>query len=55
MTDEEYAIEYQNAFLDVILSSKSDFIIGGSSNMYLAALLMNPSLSHDLFYFADGY
>ena len=55
MTDEEYVIEYQNAFLDVILSSKADYIIGGSSNMFLAALLMNPSIDYDLFYFADGY
>lgn len=55
MTDEEYLIEYQNAFLDVILSSKSDFILGGSSNMFLAALCMNPNISYDLFYFADGY
>jgi hypothetical protein len=55
MTDNEYKIEYQNAFLDVILSSKADFIIGSSSNMFLAALSMNPSLLYDLFYFADGY
>jgi hypothetical protein len=55
MTDDEYKIEYQNAFLDVILSSKADFIIGSSSNMFLAALSMNPSLLYDLFYFADGY
>lgn len=55
MSDEEYVIEYQNAFLDVILSSKSDFIVGGSSNMFLSALSMNPRLSYDLFYFADGY
>jgi hypothetical protein len=55
MTDEEYNTEYQNAFLDVILSSKADYIIGGSSNMFLAALLMNPSIAYDLFYFADGY
>lgn len=55
MTDEEYLIEYQNAFLDVILSSKADFILGGSSNMFLAALSMNPNISYDLFYFADGY
>ena len=55
MTDEEYKLEYQNAFLDVILSSKTEYIVGSSSNMFLAALLMNPSIVYDLFYFADGY
>jgi len=55
MSDEEYAIEYQNAFLDVILSSKADYIIGSSSNMFLAALSMNPNILYDLFYFTDGY
>jgi hypothetical protein len=55
MTDDEYAIEYQNAFLDVILSSKTDLIIGSSSNMFLSALSMNPDVSYDLFYFTDGY
>lgn len=54
MTDEEYKLEYQNAFLDVILSSKTEYIVGSSSNMFLAALLMNPSIVYDLFYFADG-
>lgn len=55
MSDDEYQVEYQNAFLDVILSSKTEYIIGSSSNMFLAALLMNPSIAYDLFYFADGY
>lgn len=55
MSEEEYQIEYQNAFLDVILSSKTNYIIGSSSNMFLAALSMNPNVLYDLFYFADGY
>lgn len=53
MSDEEYFLEYQNAFLDVILSSKSDFVIG-SSNMFLASLIMNPSIPFNLFCVADG-
>ena len=54
MTDEEYEIEYQNAMLDVILSSKSDYVIGGSSNMFLAALCMNPEIPFDTFCKANG-
>ena len=52
--DEEYEIEYQNAMLDVILSSKSDYVIGGSSNMFLAALCMNPEIPFDTFCKANG-
>jgi hypothetical protein len=54
MTDEEYRIEYQNAFLDVILASKTNLVIGGSSNMFLASLCMNPKISFDIFCVADG-
>lgn len=54
MSDEEYSIEYQNAFLDVILSSKTDLVIGSSSNMFLASLIMNPKISYDIFCLADG-
>jgi len=54
MSDEDYETEYQNAMLDVILSSKTDFIIGSSSNMFLAALCMNPNMQFDLFCNANG-
>jgi len=54
MTDEEYEIEYQNAMLDVLLSSKTDLLIGGSSNMFLAALCMNPKVQFDVFCKANG-
>ena len=54
MTDEEYEIEYQNAMLDVILSSKVNHVIGGSSNMFLAALCMNPNVQFDMFCNANG-
>lgn len=54
MTDEEYEIEYQNAMLDVILSSKTDYVIGGSSNMFLGALCMNPEIPFDTFCKANG-
>lgn len=54
MTDDDYETEYQNAFLDVILSSKTDFIIGSSSNMFLASLCMNPKISFDTFSKVNG-
>jgi hypothetical protein len=54
MPDDEYLVEYQNAFLDVILSSKTDTLIGSSSNMFFAALCMNPKIQHNLFCFVDG-
>ena len=54
MTDAEYLSEYQNAFLDVILTSKTDHVIGSSSNMFLAALIMNPKITYEMFLVADG-
>lgn len=54
MSDKDYEIEYQNAMLDVILSSKTDFIIGSSSNMFLASLCMNPEIPFDIFCKANG-
>jgi hypothetical protein len=54
MTDEEYQIEYQNAFLDVILASKTDMIIGSSSNMFLASLCMNPQIPFKIFCNSNG-
>lgn len=54
MTDEEYEREYKDAILDVILSSKSDFIIAGSSNMFLASLCMNPKVPFNIFLNTNG-
>jgi len=54
MSNEEYEIEYQNAMLDVILSSKSDLVVGSSSNMFLAALSMNPEIPFEIFCKAHG-
>jgi hypothetical protein len=54
MTDSDYSFEFKNAFFDVILASKSDFLIAGSSNMLLGALLMNPTLEFKLFSKANG-
>lgn len=54
MSDEEYEEEYRNVMLDVILTSKTDLIIAGSSNMFLASLCMNPKVSYDTFVNTDG-
>ena len=54
MTNAEYDTEYQNAFLDVILTSKTDLAIGSSSNMFLASMCMNPKLKYEMFVIADG-
>ena len=54
MPDIEYEIEYRNVMLDVILTSKTDFIIAGSSNMFLAALSMNPQVPFDIFLNTNG-
>lgn len=54
MSYEEYKIEYQNAFLDVILASKTNLVIGASSNMFLSSLCMNPQIPFDIFCVADG-
>lgn len=44
MDNSEYLEEYKQAFIDVHLASQSDFLILGSSNMSLGALVMNPEL-----------
>lgn len=41
LTDEQYRDEVENCLLDVILTSKSDHIIGTCSNMFMGALSMN--------------
>ena len=55
MSDEEYSKEYEDCILDVLLSSKSDMILGASSNMFLACLCMNPSLPFDIYFDHHGY
>jgi hypothetical protein len=54
MSDDEYEKEYQNAFLDVMLCSKTNLVIGGSSNMFLASLCMNPQIPFKIFCVANG-
>lgn len=54
LTDDEYHDEYRDALLDVLLSSKCDLIIGASSNMFLAALCMNPQVQFETFYDENG-
>lgn len=49
MSDEDYETEYRNAMLDVILSSKTNCIIGSGSNMFLAALSMSPEVPFEIF------
>tara|TARA_B100001059_G_scaffold9330_1_gene7658 strand:+ start:2231 stop:3166 length:936 start_codon:yes stop_codon:yes gene_type:complete len=41
LTDEKYQKEVEDCILDVILTSKSDHILGTCSNMFLGALSMN--------------
>ena len=55
MSDEDYSSEYEDCILDVLLSSKSDMILGASSNMFLACLCMNPSLPFDIYFNHHGY
>ena len=45
MTDKEYELEYQNVLLDVLLASKTDHILGSTSNMFMGALIMNPNIT----------
>jgi hypothetical protein len=54
MSDIEYAKEFEEALLDVILASKSAFLIGGTSNMTLGALVFNPNLAFKSFTRANG-
>lgn len=48
LTDEQYRDEVENCLLDVILTSKSDHIIGTCSNMFLGALSMNTNNTCEL-------
>lgn len=55
MPDSQYEIEYEECLLDVLLSSKTNMILGASSNMFLGALSMNPNVEYDVFINSDGY
>jgi len=48
LTDDEYRSEVENCLLDVILTSKSDHILGTCSNMFLGALSMNTENTCEL-------
>jgi hypothetical protein len=54
MSNLEYSIEYRNAFIDVYLASMTQKLLGGSSNMFLGALSLNPTLPFELFIKLDG-
>ena len=41
LSDDDYRSEVENCLLDVILTSKSDHILGTCSNMFMGALSMN--------------
>lgn len=45
----DYEKEFFNSFTDVYIASQCDFIIGGSSNMMLGALIFNPNIKFKLF------
>jgi hypothetical protein len=45
----DYEKEFINSFSDVFIASQCDFIIGGSSNMMLGALIINPNIKFKLF------
>lgn len=48
LTDDEYRSEVENCLLDVILTSKSDHILGTCSNMFMGALSMNVESTCEL-------
>jgi hypothetical protein len=41
---DDYAKECVQCFTDVYLASTCDYILGGSSNMFLGALIINPTV-----------
>lgn len=49
MSDEEYEEEFRSAIKDVYLASQCDFVLGGSSNLFLGALLWNPTVPYKVF------
>lgn len=48
LSDEKYKDEVEKCLLDVILTSKSDHILGTCSNMFLGALSMNTKNTYEL-------
>lgn len=48
ISDEAYELEVKNCLLDVILTSKTNHILGSCSNMFLGALSMNSEVTFDL-------
>lgn len=48
ISDDEYETEVRNCLLDVILTSKTNHILGSCSNMFLGALSINPEVSFEL-------
>lgn len=48
MSDSDYIEEIKYCLLDVLLSSQCKHIIGSSSNMFLGALSINPSVDYSL-------
>ena len=48
LSDDDYRSEVENCLLDVILTSKSDHILGTCSNMFLGALSMNTNNTCEL-------
>ncbi len=49
MSDEEMEEEFRCAIRDVYLASQCDCVLGGSSNLFLGALLWNPAVSFKVF------
>jgi len=49
VNDTDYKKECIDCFLDVYLASTCDFLIGGSSNMMLGALFINPKQQFKIF------
>jgi hypothetical protein len=48
-SDKEFEEEVQTAIADVYLASQCDLVMGGSSNMFMGALLFNPNVSYKVF------
>jgi hypothetical protein len=49
MSDDEYEDEFRCAIRDVYLASQCDFLLGGPSNLFLGALIWNPSVPFKVF------
>ena len=49
LSDKEFEEEVQSAIADVYLASQCDFVMGGSSNMFLGALFFNPNIPYKVF------